>query len=314
MLRAKLTDRAFSFMQSVLKEYPHDYQSIKEQLTDYFHEDENTDFFLKKFNKTIRKPGEKIVDYAHRLQDRFKRAYPTSCNEPSFAIILKQKFIEGLDSNLQFKVKYKEFKTYNELVAATRVYALRMEATDKDQDKRDFVRAVDQPIDSEIIELKKMLLEQKEIVKSAVAHVHQGDKRQEKQTTSQDDIKSVLSELTRAVKELQLNRKDNIQSFKPRNDQARKQVSFQEQNGYHEQNGYQKQNGYQNKMATKERTIDLLNGIITPTNVLTNHQIGLLNIDLKLTIIIDLIRPLFALFANIKDTTYRNVESKNSNW
>ncbi|KZS08408.1 Uncharacterized protein APZ42_027611 [Daphnia magna] len=38
-----------------------------------------------------------------------------------------QKFIEELDAKLQAKVKYKEFKDFNELVAATRVYALRLE-------------------------------------------------------------------------------------------------------------------------------------------------------------------------------------------
>ncbi|KZS10356.1 Uncharacterized protein APZ42_025183 [Daphnia magna] len=50
-------------------------------------------------------------------------------SEKSFAVILMQKFIGGLDSKLQAKVKYKEFKDFNELVAATRVYALRLEAS-----------------------------------------------------------------------------------------------------------------------------------------------------------------------------------------
>ncbi|KZR96616.1 Uncharacterized protein APZ42_008948 [Daphnia magna] len=95
MLRAKFTDRAFSVIQAILKENPDDYASIKESLLDHFHGDENADLYLKKFNKTKRKPGEKIVDYAHRLQEIFKRAYPMGYGKKSFTVILIQKFIEG---------------------------------------------------------------------------------------------------------------------------------------------------------------------------------------------------------------------------
>ncbi|KAI9553742.1 hypothetical protein GHT06_018991 [Daphnia sinensis] len=115
MLRAKLTDRAFSVIQAILKDHSHDYGSIKEALLDHFHGDENVDLYLKKFNKAKRKPGEKIVDYALRLQEIFRRAYPVGHSEKSFAIILMQKFVEGLDPKLQAKVKYKEFKEFNEL-------------------------------------------------------------------------------------------------------------------------------------------------------------------------------------------------------
>ncbi|XP_045036922.1 paraneoplastic antigen-like protein 5 [Daphnia magna] len=143
MLRAKLTDRAFSVIQAILKEHPHDYESIKEALLDHFHGDENVDLYLQKFNKAKRKPGEKVVDYALRIQEIFKRAYPVGHSEKSFAVILMQKFIEGLDSKLQTKVKYKEFKDFNELVAATRVYALRLEALETDREKQEFIRSID---------------------------------------------------------------------------------------------------------------------------------------------------------------------------
>ncbi|KAK4017789.1 hypothetical protein OUZ56_033595 [Daphnia magna] len=43
MLRAKLTDRAFSVIQAILKEHLHDYESIKEALLYHFHGDENVD-------------------------------------------------------------------------------------------------------------------------------------------------------------------------------------------------------------------------------------------------------------------------------
>jgi hypothetical protein len=48
--------------------------------------------------------------------------HPDSHAEASFKVILKQKFIEGLDENLQLKVKHKDYDTFDELVAATRKY------------------------------------------------------------------------------------------------------------------------------------------------------------------------------------------------
>ncbi|KAI9554965.1 hypothetical protein GHT06_020249 [Daphnia sinensis] len=146
MLRAKLTDRAFSVIQSILKTNPNNYVAIKEALLDHFHGDENADLYLKKLYKAKRKPGEKIVDYALRLQEIFKRAYPVGHTERSFVVILKQKFIDGLDSKLQSKVKYKEFPIFNELVAATRVYALRLESIETDSEKQEFIRAIDVPL------------------------------------------------------------------------------------------------------------------------------------------------------------------------
>lgn len=102
---AKLTDRAFFVIQAILKDYPHDYDSVKEALLNNFHGDENVDVHLKKFNKAKRKPGEKIVDYALRLQAIFKRVYSAGHFEKSFAIILIQKFIEGLDYRQKLKIR-----------------------------------------------------------------------------------------------------------------------------------------------------------------------------------------------------------------
>lgn len=54
-------------------------------------------------------------------------------------------------------------------------------------------------------------------------------------TNREDDIKSVLSELTRALKELQFNRKDGVKSFVPTS-KPRKQVSFEGLNNYQGKN------------------------------------------------------------------------------
>ncbi|KAK4027292.1 hypothetical protein OUZ56_016303 [Daphnia magna] len=228
MLRAKFTDRAFSVIQAILKENPDDYASIKESLLDHFHGDENADLYLKKFNKAKRKPGEKIVDYAHRLQEIFKRAYPMGYGEKSFTVILIQKFIEGLDSKLQSKVKYKEFKDFNDLVASTRVYALRLEALETDRDKNEFIRKIDgsyESKDAELKEIKQIIIDQKELMTNAVANIRLGNRQVEEPKNKSDEIKNVLHELTQAVKKLQFDAKDGV-SYTP-NTPFRKQVSFQ---------------------------------------------------------------------------------------
>jgi hypothetical protein len=227
MLRAKLTDRAFSVIQAILKDLPHDYDSVKEALLDHFHGDENVDLYLKKFNKAKRKPGEKIVDYALRLQEIFKRAYPVAHSEKSFAIILMQKFIEGLDSKLQTKVKYKDFKDFGELVTSTRTYASRLEALETDRERQEFIRSIDGTHgtnSAELTELKQMIVDQKEMMMKAVANVHHEDKPVVEKKTESEQIRDVLSELVQSVKKLHLNRKDV--SY-PSNTQYRKQVSFQ---------------------------------------------------------------------------------------
>ncbi|KAK4013423.1 hypothetical protein OUZ56_025977 [Daphnia magna] len=199
MLRAKLTDRAFSVIQAILKDLPHDYESVKEALLDHFHGDENVDLYLKKFNKAKRKPGEKIVDYALRLQEIFKRAYPVAHSEKSFAIILMQKFIEGLDPKLQTKVKYKDFKDFGELVTSTRKYASRLEALETDRERQEFIRSSDGTHgtnSAELTELKQMIVDQKEMMMKAVANVHHEDKPVVEKKTERENKLHTLGKVT----------------------------------------------------------------------------------------------------------------------
>ncbi|KAK4030847.1 hypothetical protein OUZ56_024234 [Daphnia magna] len=87
ILRVKSTDRAFSVIQALLKDHPHDYDS-------------------------------------------------------------------GLDSILQAKDKYPEFREFNELVALTRVDASRLETLETDQEKQEFIRSIDGSHDTKNAELK----------------------------------------------------------------------------------------------------------------------------------------------------------------
>jgi hypothetical protein len=54
---------------------------------------------VKKFKKTHGKPGEKIYDYAIRLQEILKHAYPDFHAEDSFKVILKQNLSKGSMEN-----------------------------------------------------------------------------------------------------------------------------------------------------------------------------------------------------------------------
>ncbi|KZS19683.1 Uncharacterized protein APZ42_013855 [Daphnia magna] len=195
MLRAKLTERAFSIIHAILKDLPHDYDSVKEALLDHFYGDENVYLYLKKFYKAKRTPGENIVDYALRLQEIFRSAYPVGHSEKSFAIILMQKFVEGLDPKLQAKVKYNEFKDFGELVTLTRTYASRQEALETDRERQEFIRSIDGTHgtnSAELTELKQMIVDQKEMMIKAVANVRHEDKSVGEKKTKCKQIRDVL--------------------------------------------------------------------------------------------------------------------------
>ena len=56
--------------------------------------------------------------------------------------MLRQKFLTGLGEQLKNKVRYKEFKDYEELVRKTDKYDNRLQAKKEESSKREFVNAV----------------------------------------------------------------------------------------------------------------------------------------------------------------------------
>ena len=78
------------------------------------------------------------------LKSYFKFACLKNYEEESFQIIPKEKFIDGLDEKLQMKVKYKEFGTLDDLVAATRKYSVRKEAIESHGERHDFANLIKQ--------------------------------------------------------------------------------------------------------------------------------------------------------------------------
>jgi hypothetical protein len=223
-LYKKMTDKAHRTMKYILHSGNDKFEEIKEKLLDHFHGDETTEKSLKKFKKANRKPGEKIYDFAIRLKELFRYAYPKNYEEDSFQIILKEKFIDGIDEKLQMKVKYKEFRTFDELVAATRKYSVRMEAIESNKERHEFVNAINQtshPNNSEMQEIKQIVREQHETVNAIASALKQGNKQAEETATDQSEIANCIQELSKAVSFLLT--KDGKQQH------VQKQVTFQNQ-------------------------------------------------------------------------------------
>jgi hypothetical protein len=225
-LQGKLTDKAHKVIKYIVANHPNDYDAIREKLLDHFHGDETVEKYLKKFKKAHRKPGEKIYDFAIRLQEIFKHAYPDVYTEDSFKVILKQKFIDGLDEKLQFKVKYKEFDTFDELVAATRKYLARMEAIENTREKHEFVNAINQTSESHNLELKEMkqMIEKQNETVNAIASGFRQDNRQPVNPPDTNSFSACLQELTKAVNILLCRERKSADP--PIQQQQKKAVSF----------------------------------------------------------------------------------------
>jgi hypothetical protein len=87
--------------------------------------------------------NENIITSDFRLKNIFERGYPknaqpTKVEETPRFLILRQKFLAGLDLQKKFKVRYKQFKVYEDLVRETDKYDRRLEAEKEEFRKRKF--------------------------------------------------------------------------------------------------------------------------------------------------------------------------------
>jgi hypothetical protein len=201
-LYKKMSEKAQRIMKYILSSGDDSYKSIRERLLDHFHGDETREKSLKKFKKAVRKPGEKVYDFAIRLRELFQRTYPKNHEEDSFQLILREKFVEGLDEKLQERVKYKKFETFDDLISATRKYSARMEAIGGQGERDDFVNAIKQvaaPNESELKEIKQIVREQHETVNAIANVLKQGAKQTEEVVTEQNELSNSVRELSKAV-------------------------------------------------------------------------------------------------------------------
>ena len=206
-----MVGKAQSTMRYILHSGDYSYEVIRRKLIDHFHGDETRETSLKKFMKMKRKPGEKIYDFAIRLKERFKYAYPKEHGDETFEVILKEKFIDGLDEKLQMKVKYKQYENFDDLVAAARKYSTRIEGLNSDtRDKHDFINAihhVNMPPNVEIVEIKNAIEKQIESVNAIATAMKQGmqdnvsalKNGMQENASGQNELASQMQEITKAV-------------------------------------------------------------------------------------------------------------------
>ncbi len=117
-------------------------------------------------------------------------------------MILKQKFIEGLDEKLQLKIKYKDYDTFDDLVGATRKYLTRMEPVENSREKHEFVNAINQTSESHtILEMKKLIEKQNETI-IAMASGFRLDNRQPVSSLDNNNFTAHLAKLAKAVETL----------------------------------------------------------------------------------------------------------------
>ncbi|KAI9549809.1 hypothetical protein GHT06_006781 [Daphnia sinensis] len=139
---------AYDLLQNILESSDtYAYEDIKKLFQENYHGSEDIDFYQNHFDEIQRKPKENILNYAYRLKTLYTRAYPSTNQEtPEEKItqlrLLRQKFLQGLEPELQNIVKHKTVSTFEELVSITQKYAKRVQSDIIEKDKRIFVNAV----------------------------------------------------------------------------------------------------------------------------------------------------------------------------
>ena len=111
MLSTKMSGDAYDFLQNIMESDTIEYSKIKALFQENFHGDEDADFYQEKFDEMQRKPKENILNYAFRLKTIYQRAYPsnkleTQEEKSSQLQFLRQKFLQGLESELQHIIRY----------------------------------------------------------------------------------------------------------------------------------------------------------------------------------------------------------------
>ncbi len=208
MLITKMTDKAHDILQNIMESYTENYDEIKHILHERFHGNETEDFYQKKFDSVERKPQETILDYAFRLKTIFQRAYPAKKGdseeeEATRLQFLRLKFLQGLEPSLRNKIRHKPIKNFEELVAETQKYSIRMDADKDEKDKREFVNAVSnpcRPTDSpEIKQLVAAIEKQNDTVNAIASNLKNSNRPTEMPENNKPEANDHLQKLTEAM-------------------------------------------------------------------------------------------------------------------
>jgi hypothetical protein len=108
------------------------YKEVKPRLMKLFHSMEKRSQRSIEFHNMCREPEENMRRYANRMRKAFYLAYPLAGkNEPSTTAsreqMLMDRFIEGLQPELQSRLKHKEFGSFEKLIDKAELLAMAME-------------------------------------------------------------------------------------------------------------------------------------------------------------------------------------------
>lgn len=165
MLTSKLSDKACVALDDFKTSYPErakSYEEIKEALKKRFHGGETENFFKKKLDNCKRKPHESVIEFSYRLKEIFNHVYPPLSGKNAEATelrtkLLKDCFLNGLEDALHERVKFKKFKTFEDLVELTNKYAASYDEKKESKAKKEFIDSITPSI-NELTEVMKALL------------------------------------------------------------------------------------------------------------------------------------------------------------
>ncbi|EFX65897.1 hypothetical protein DAPPUDRAFT_116869 [Daphnia pulex] len=239
MLSTKMSGEAYDFLQNIMESDTIDYNKIKALFQENFHGDEDADFYQEKFDEMQRKPKENILNYAFRLKTIYQRAYPsnkleTQDEKSSQLQFLRQKFLQGLEPELQHIIRYKKVLSFQELVAITQKYAKRVQLEQNDKEKTVFVNAVSTNQNDSL--LIKAIEKQKNSINAIATSLKFGNKPAES-TTFQNSatVNSNFSQQMEQLTESMINLGELINSSILK-DILRNHQRGEQSNGYNQQN------------------------------------------------------------------------------
>ncbi|XP_045032247.1 uncharacterized protein LOC116928399, partial [Daphnia magna] len=135
LLRSKLYGEAADEFDNFKLENPISaqiYDRVKERLIKLFHSTETRSKQSVEFHNMQREPEENMRRYANRIRKAFHLAYPiksTIDKATAFSReqIMMDRFLEGLSFDVQTRLKYKEFATFEKLIEKAEMTAMAVE-------------------------------------------------------------------------------------------------------------------------------------------------------------------------------------------
>jgi hypothetical protein len=143
--------------------YPKEAKSftkVKQCLHERFHGGDSRKMYLTEYNNCTRNPGESIRDYACRIQKLYSFAYPTKAGKSvdleMRELMIMDRFLGGLKSNLRERMSFKEFKNLKDLVKATENCAAILNEAKLEKRNVEFINAISTNSNSQALsEIKK---------------------------------------------------------------------------------------------------------------------------------------------------------------